>query len=418
MNRAEIWIDDDTLGGTMQVGRLSKASSKTGDTIGFEYDAQWLHDAGPVSAFPLDAELDLSTGPHYARRGASALTGAFLDSSPDRWGKRLMDRREAIEAREAGRKPRLLRAWDYLLGVHDEARMGALRLKDPDSGRFVDDGPLGAPPVTELRELEAIAAQFEAGTADESREEIRWLKQLLAPGASLGGARPKASFRERDGQLWLAKFPSNEDGHDVGLWEFLTYQLSLGAGIEMPEAKLLRLSNRGHTYAVKRFDRTPASRRAYASAMTLLDVAESEGSSYLDIVQAIESSGTSRRIAGSLEQLFRRALFNVLIGNRDDHLRNHGFLRAGDGWVLSPAFDVNPNPHKDHHVLAIDEADPSPDSEPLLATIEYYRLDKQHADTIAEEVRSAVRGWEKRARALGATQAEIGLMRGVIDAER
>jgi serine/threonine-protein kinase HipA len=418
MNQVEVWIDDETLGGSSLVGRLTKAPSKTGDTVSFEYDVQWLSGVGPVPPFPLDPELVLAAGVHYSRQGANALTGAFADCSPDRWGKRLMDRREAIEARELGRETRNLRAWDYLLGVNDESRMGALRLRDPDSGRFIDDRALGVPPITELRQLEAIAFRVERGEAEDSDQEVRWIKQLVVPGASLGGARPKASFRDPSGQLWLAKFPSNDDRHDVGLWEFLTYQLSLAAGIGMPEAKLMSLSDRGHTYAVKRFDRTSTSRRAFSSAMTQLDATQSEGHSYLDLVQAIESNGTSKQIARDLEQLFRRVLFNILIGNRDDHLRNHGFLRVEDGWQLAPAFDVNPNPDKDHHVLAIDGDDPSPDSGLLLAVADYYRVTGKEVGRVVEQVRAAVRGWEERARALGAQRSEIASMRAVIDAER
>lgn len=418
MNRLDVWIDDETLGGSTLAGRLTKAASKTGDTISFEYVPQWLASAGPLPAFPLDPELTLAAGPHYAREGASALTGVFLDCSPDRWGKRLMDRREAIEAREESRRARNLRAWDYLIGVNDESRMGALRLVDPESGHYVDDRALSAPPITELRQLEAIAAQVERDDADESEQMVRWIKQLVAPGASLGGARPKASFRDPTGQLWLAKFPSNDDRHDVGRWEFLTYRLSLAAGIDMPEARLMSLSRRGHTYAVKRFDRTSTSRRAFSSAMTQLDVTESDGRSYLDLVQAIETTGTSKQIARDLEQLFRRVLFNILIGNRDDHLRNHGFMRAGDGWQLAPAFDVNPNPDKDHHVLAIDEADPSPDSRVLLATADYYRLTKKAVGPVVDQVRAAVSGWEQHACDLGARSDEVALMQGVIDAGR
>lgn len=298
---------------------------------------------------------------------------------------------------DKGRRARNLRAWDYLIGVNDESRMGALRLMDPDSARYVDDRALSAPPITELRQLEAIAARVERDDAGDSEQMVRWIKQLVAPGASLGGARPKAGFRDPTGQLWLAKFPSNDDRYDVGRWELLAYQLSLAAGIDMPEARLMSLSNRGHTYAAKRFDRTSTSRRAFSSAMTQLDVTESDGRSYLDLVQAIETTGTSRQIARDLEQLFRRVLFNILIGNRDDHLRNHGFLRVGDGWQLSPAFDVNPNPDKDHHVLAIDEGDASPDSRVLLATADYYRLTKNGR-------RSGARGRERR----GTARARAG----------
>jgi serine/threonine-protein kinase HipA len=241
---------------------------------------------------------------------------------------------------------------------------------------------------------------------------------LIAPGASLGGARPKASFRDVDGSLWLAKFPAREDRRNVGLWELLTAQLSAQAGIDTPPAKAMKLSDRGHTFAVKRFDRTSRSRRLYSSAMTRLQRTESEGASYLDIVQAIEHDGASKQINAQLEQLFRRVLFNILIGNRDDHLRNHGFLRESNGWVLSPVFDVNPNPDKDDHVLAINENDTSPDPALLLETAPYYRLDTAAVQAIQLQVRTAIRGWEAQARKLGIPASEIDLMGAVIDPER
>ena len=417
MKHLDVWIDDDSLGKAL-VGRLVRSTGKTGDAISFEYDPTWLKGSGPVSGFQLDPELILATGRHYARAGADCLTGIFADCSPDRWGKTLMKRREAIEAREANRPVRNLRDWDFLIGVNDESRMGALRLMDPDSARYVDDRELSAPPITALRELEAIAAQVERGDADDTPELVRWLKQLIAPGASLGGARPKASFRDQDGTLWLAKFPSNDDDRDVGLWEYLTHQLAIDAGIDMPEARPLRLSDRGHTFAVRRFDRTPTSRRMFASAMTLLDVNESDGMGYLDLVSVIESVGTSANIQADLEQLFRRALFNILVGNRDDHLRNHGFLREGNGWRLSPAFDINPNPDKASHILAIDESDTTPNSGNLMAVADYYRLNKRAIGRVESQVRKAIREWETRARSLGLRAVEIDGMRAVIDFER
>lgn len=418
MSQLEVWLDDDSLGGPVRVGLLSKSSSRSGDTLSFEYDGNWLGQREPVPGFALDPQLWLAPGAHYAREGAGMLTGAFQDCSPDRWGKRLMDRREALEAREQGRAPRALRAWDYLTGVNDQSRMGALRLFDAASTRYVDDRVISAPPYTELRQLEAIAAKVESGDAEDSDHMVQWLRQLIAPGASLGGARPKASFRDERGELWLAKFPSADDRYDVGLWELLTQELALASHVQMPPAKRIALSDRGHTYAVQRFDRTASSRRAFASAMSLLDVSESEGFSYLDIVQLIETSGASRHIDQDLEQLFRRVLFSILVGNRDDHLRNHGFLRADDGWRLSPAFDVNPNVDRDQHVLAIDERDASPDSSVLMKVADFYRLDKRRAADIAAQVRDAVRTWQARARAAGATGREIDLMRAVIDSER
>lgn len=412
MTVVEVWLDDDSLGPSRLVGRLTRNSGRSGDTVRFDYDQGWLDAA---DAFELDHDLPLVGGAHYAPAGADQLTGALLDCSPDRWGKMLMERREAIDAREQGRRIRTLRAWDFLLGVNDESRMGALRLKDPQTDRFLESHGLAAPPLTDLRELEDAADKVEHGVDDMV---AKWVLQLVAPGASLGGARPKASFRDVDGSLWLAKFPSREDRRDIGLWEHLAYQLSVIAGIDMPEARVLRLSDRGHTFAVRRFDRTPTSRRHYASAMTRLAREDSEGASYLDIVQAIEESGANTQIGAQLEQLFRRVLFNVLIGNRDDHLRNHGFLRQGNGWVLSPAFDVNPNPDKNEHVLTLDGADGSPDTGVLMNTRDFYRLSAADAKKIEDEVRNAVRGWDVLARQIGLRNAEIDLMRGVIDPDR
>lgn len=408
--RVEVWLDQNES--LILVGHLVRTDSRTGQSVRFEYADEWLASPG---AFDLDPELMLVSGPLYAAAGADQLAGIFTDCSPDRWGKMLMDRREAIEAREQGRRAQTLRAWDYLLGVHDESRMGALRLRDPETGEFLDDRALSAPPSTELRTLEAAAAMVERG---DDEHVAKWIRQLIAPGASLGGARPKAGFRDTDGTLWLAKFPSSEDRRDVGLWEYLLYLLSLDAGIDMPPARALRLSNRGHTYAVKRFDRLGTSRHLYTSAMTRLQAAESDGFSYLDIIQVVEVAGAPNQIGADLEQLFRRVLFNILVGNRDDHLRNHGFLWTDRGWVLSPAFDVNANPDKNVHVLAIDGVDNAPDSQLVMSTADYYRLNPAQAKVIESEIREVVRTWKKRAHALGLPRAEVELMRDVIDVDR
>jgi serine/threonine-protein kinase HipA len=415
VNELEVWLDDATLGATRLVGYLHRNASKNGDTVRFDYAQAWLENSGEFTAFALDHELGLVASAHYASTGADQLSAVFLDCSPDRWGKMLMERREVIEARVQRRKVNALRSWDFLVGVHDESRMGALRLRDVASGQFVDSRSLSAPPFTELRTLEAAAEMLERG---DDQNVSKWIKLLIAPGASLGGARPKASFRDTDGTLWLAKFPALEDRRDVGLWEYLAAELSRAAGIVMPPTRVLALSRRGHTFAVQRFDRTPNTRRLYSSAMTRLARAESEGASYLDIVEAIETSGASSQIEQQLQQLFRRVLFNILIGNRDDHLRNHGFLRVGNGWTLSPAFDVNPHPDKGTHVLSIDGVDASADSSLLFATAAFYRLKPAAANTIALQVRNAVRGWEQKAKALGLRRGEIALMRAVIDPER
>ena len=411
MNPVEVLLDDAGLvPSPKRIGRLFRDASRHGDLLRFEYDAEWL---GTPEAFEIDPLLPLREGPFHAPDAAQP-PNVLQDCSPDRWGRLLMDRREAIEAREEGRPRRSLRAWDYLTGVDDGTRMGALRLRDPDTRQFVASLLPSAPPMTSLRELEAAARLIEQGAGEQVDKQVR---QLIAPGGSLGGTRPKASFVDERGDLWLAKFPSAEDRHDVGLWEFVTWKLAIAAGIRVPEARVLPLSSRGHTFAVKRFDRVGGSRRMYASAKTLLDM-DSDDASYLDLVAAVEGQGASGTIADGLEQLFRRAVFNVLVGNRDDHLRNHGFLREPTGWVLSPAFDVNPNPDKDVHVLALDAADPTPDTGVLVAQHAFFRLDAMQAAHIVEEVRRAVRPWAGEARAAGSNSQALSLMSAVIDPER
>lgn len=411
MSSVDVLLDDLTLtAAPLRVGRLFRDASRRGDILRFEYDAHWLT---RPEAFEIDPLLPLRAGPFHATDPAQP-PNVFQDCSPDRWGRLLMDRREAIEARAERRPRRVLREWDYLVGVDDGTRMGALRLRDPAVEQFVASRLPSAPPMTSLRELEATARMVEQGAGQEVDKQIL---QLIVPGSSLGGARPKASFVDERGELWLAKFPSNDDRHDVGLWEFLVYRLAIAAGIRMPAARLLALSPRGHTYAVKRFDRECQRRRLYASAKTLLDM-DSDGASYLDLASVVEQQGARGCIADGLEQLFRRAVFNVLVGNRDDHLRNHGFLREPTGWVLSPAFDVNPNPDKDVHVLALDEADPTPDTRILIAQREFFRLNAEAVATVVREVREAVRQWPPVAQELGASAAERSLMSAVIDPDR
>lgn len=411
MNKVEVVLDDATLAGEpARVGSLFRDAGRRGESIRFEYDASWLRNPDSFAIEPL---LPLDEGPFHAR-DVSQPAGIFQDCSPDRWGKLLMDRREAIEAREQERPRRSLRAWDYLVGVDDGTRMGALRLRNSEDKTWTASLQPSAPPMTSLRELEAAARLVERGQGEDLDRQIR---QLLIPGGSLGGARPKASFLDERGELWLAKFPSTEDRVDVGLWEFVTWQLAIAAGIDMPEARLLSLSERGHTFAVRRFDRHEGSRRMYASAKTLLDM-DSDDASYLDLAMAVQDNGAAGTIEAGLEQLFRRAIFNVLVGNRDDHLRNHGFLRDPTGWVLAPAFDVNPNPDKDVHVLTLDEADPTPDTSRLAAQHAYFRLDAATADAIIEDVRQSARQWFDEARRSGARAHEISLMEAVIDPDR
>ena len=411
VNRIEVLLDDTSLlPEPMQVGWLFRDTSRRGDILRFEYAPDWL--THPES-FEIDPLLPLRSGPFHAADPTQA-ANIFQDCSPDRWGRLLMDRREAMQAREAQRPRRGLRAWDYLTGVDDATRMGALRLRLEGTVEFLSSAQPSAPPATSLRELEAAARLVEQGAGDWADQQIR---QLLVPGSSLGGARPKASFIDERGELWLAKFPASDDRHNVGLWEFLLWQLADAAGIQTPAARLLRLSLRGHTFAIKRFDRHGLHRRMYASATTLLDL-HSDEASYLDLAAALEDHGARGCIGADLEQLFRRAVFNVLVGHRDDHLRNHGFLRSPSGWRLSPAFDVNPNPDKDAHVLALDAEDTSPATAVLLAQHAFFRLDAAQAQAIVARIREVVRPWPSLARGLGATRDDLSLMSAVIDPDR
>ena len=413
MNQVEVWLDDESLGPQTLVGHLFATPGRGVDSVRFEYADSWLARTTAPTPFALETSLPVFPGPYFPPAGSS-LFGIFRDASPDRWGRVLMERREIIEARKAGRPPKTFGEWDFLMGVTDQGRMGALRLRDPESGVFVDDRTLPVPPVARLRELEAIAAELDKPGVEDRPEYQEWLLQFTVPGTSLGGARPKATYQDVDGTPWLAKFPAHDDRRDIGLWECLAASLAVRSGITMPPHQTHKFSKRGHTFAVQRFDRVGASRRMYASAMTMTGKSEGDPASYLDIVEVIETQGEHGRIAADLEQLYRRILFSILIGNRDDHLRNHGFLRGQNGWMLSPAFDINPNPDKDDHALAIDDVDPRPNTGTLIASREYYRLSAKRAGEIDEEVRGAVRSWKEEATRLGVPRNEIETLEHVI----
>lgn len=409
----EVWLDDAELSATPRlVGTLARAQSRAREAIRFRYAAEWT--SGGRRAFAIDPELPLTPGDFHPSAGR-ALHGVFRDSAPDRWGRGLMERREADEARREGRKPRRLGDWHFLTGVSDAARMGGLRLRDAQTARWVDDRAPGVPPAARLRELEAAARAIDEEGAAAQPEYPEWLRILVVPGSSLGGARPKASFTDEDGSLWLAKFPANDDRRDVGAWEFVAHELARAAGVETPTARLARFGSRHHTFCVKRFDRAGASRRMYASAMTLLQRDDGEAASYLEIAEALQREGDAARLEADLRQLYRRVAFSILVGNRDDHLRNHGFLRGPTGWRLAPAFDINPNPDKREHVLAIDETDPRPDLGALRATARFYRLKSTAAARIEAQVRKAVGTWRRVAADVGLGASELDALAEVLE---
>ena len=406
----EVHLDAPELGVMQRVGTLYCDSARTDLPARFEYAADWL---ASDARFMLDPRLELYRGEQYPADKAPAF-GVFMDSAPDRWGRVLMERREAVTAEREGRKMRTFQETDYLLGVYDQTRMGGLRFCRT-GGPFLDDSKYAAPPVAQLKELAYISSRVEEPGVEKLPEYEKWLAMLIAPGTSLGGARPKANFTDDNGGLWIAKFPAREDTYDVGAWEYLLHRLARNAGITLPESRLESLSDRYRTFCASRFDRTDGGRRMYASAMTLLERQDGQaGASYLDLVEYISDHGARGHIDEDLAQLFRRVVFNILVGNRDDHLRNHGFIREPSGWRLSPAFDMNPNTAKHEHALAIDTHSALPRVATALETAELYRLSKAQADRIVADVRAAVAQWRHEADKLSLPSFEVKRMETII----
>lgn len=404
-NDLEVWLDVHFLDRMVKVGTLAHDKGQ----VWFNYSRDWLKN--PL-CFNLDPQLSLDEAPFFPDPETGNF-GIFLDSSPDRWGQTLMLRREAICARDEKRKAKKLYAWDFLIGVQDLTRQGALRFKYAGDTSFLADSHLPIPPVTSLRELQTVATELTSKRIDDLDAMKRWLAILVAPGSSLGGARPKASFTESDGSLWIAKFPAKDDTYDIGAWEMVAHTLAESAGISVPPARMRQLGNGYRTFCIKRFDRHSGSQVFYASAMTMLKRANSHGASYLDLAQFIMSHGAHTFIKQDLAQLFRRVIFNIAIGNRDDHLRNHGFMLTETGWRLSPAFDVNPNLAKADHVLSIDDRDNRPLLENALAAAEYYELTNDQAMEIASAVTEAVKSWRDVSNKYNISRADINLMEGV-----
>lgn len=405
--QVDVVLDADFLETGCRVGTLFQAIAHGRETFSFTYDRRWLE---RPDAFSIDPELQLHDGESYPADGIGVFR-ILLDSAPDRWGRLLLDRREVIQAREQGRRPKALKEWDHLLGAHDECRMGALRYRRDEDGPFLDeDRRMAAPPLASLRELEAASLALEAPGAAERPEFSKWLMALLAPGSSLGGARPKANFTDPDGGLWIAKFPSREDRRDVGAWEMIIHELAVAAGVDVAPARLLKLASRHRTFATRRFDRTGERRRFFVSAMTLLGRSDGQGGSYLDIAEFLATRGSARHRAADLRQLWTRVAFNVVVGNTDDHLRNHGFILEPDGWRLAPAYDLNPSVERTHHTLAIDATDPTPDLSVVLATATYYEVTSRKAGAILSKIRDVVSGWRGIARRLKVPRDEAERM--------
>ncbi|MBB1528065.1 type II toxin-antitoxin system HipA family toxin [Pectobacterium carotovorum subsp. carotovorum] len=395
------WMPIDT---PLLVGHLTFAETSRGGVFSFAYDKFFLTSSYRLQIDPL---LALHSGELYNDL-ADKNFRAFLDSSPDRWGRILMQRRAAIEYRKGLRATTKLTELDYLLGVHDSYRMGGIRFKMAESQDFLDNNTeFSAPPMASLRELEHAAMNIERDDNIDSDDYYRWLKMLISPGSSLGGARPKACVTDADGHLWIAKFPNQNDTFDVGAWEMVCYQLALAAGVEMFPSEIRKFSSEYHTFLTKRFDRVGDKRIHFSSAMTQLqyyDGEQSDGASYLEIAEFLSNSGAQTK--ADLAQLWRRIVFNIAVSNTDDHLRNHGFLLTDKGWKLSPAYDLNPIVGK--HGLHLNITDTANELDYALAfeVIDFFRLSREDATRIYDEVLGAVKGWQTVANQLGINRSE------------
>lgn len=394
-----------------KLGVLYVDSLRGTEHYSFEYDEEWLRNTN--FRYHLDPDLSMFTGRQYTTK---QIFGLFADASPDRWGRVLMKRREAIQARKEDRKPNKLYDSDFLLGVYDETRVGAIRFKETEDGPFLsDDKETAAPPWATLRSLEEASRQFEK---DENILNEKWLKQLLKPGSSLGGARPKATVEDEKGNLWIAKFPSKNDDYNVGAWEKVVHDLARMCKLDVPESKLEKFSKDGSTFLVKRFDRDGKRRIHFASAMTMLGKSDGasadDGSSYIDIVEFIKSYGAYPK--EDLLELFKRIVFNMAVSNTDDHLRNHGFILAEKGWKLSPLYDVNPVPYGDTLALNVDSYDNSISIELAVEAAEYFDIKSNDAESIAEEILCVVRNnWEQLATKYGINREQVEEMRPAFD---
>lgn len=390
------------------LGTLYVDVIRGGESYSFEYDNDWLKNT--TSSIQIDPDLPLYPGRLYPNQ--NSIFGAFSDAFPDRWGQALMMRKERIIAEKENRKPNKLYNSDFLLGVYDETRMGGLQFKLDQNSEFVSyDSSTPTPPWIALRTLEEAARQFEQ---DNHFPDIKWLNQLLQPGSSLGGARPKATVMDENGDLWIAKFPSKHDENNTGAWEKVASDLARMCSLDVPPSKIETFSKNGSTFLVKRFDRNNNKRIHFASAMTLLNKTDgasaADGTSYLDIASFIRANGS--RPKNDLLELWKRIVFSMAISNTDDHLRNHAFIFEKEGWHLSPMYDVNPVPYGNELSLNVDEYDNRISIPLAISVAPYFDINEAAASAIAKEITDTVcDNWEKLAVKYGISHSQIEAMR-------
>ena len=414
MKKLYVYADFDWLKETELVGELGYESLRGSDSYSFKFADSWIK---KYNAITLSEDLNNYPGIQYTQPNKD-IFGCFADALPDRWGRTLLLRREQILAQEESRPVRRLSSFDFLTGIDDYSRMGGFRFKETLDGEFINaDNSLRIPPLTDLRELIAASKEIEKSEDANTLPEKRWIAQLVQPGSSLGGARPKANVVDTDRRIYVAKFPSLKDDYDAGLWEHFCHILAKNAGINVAETKVLEINDRHHTLLSRRFDRTVDGKRIhFASAMTLLGLNDGDnattGHGYIDIVDFIISGCTDVDV--NLRELFRRVAFNICVGNSDDHFRNHGFLLTAKGWTLSPAYDMNPTLN-DHQSLLINSKTNESDLSILLNSCEEYMLTPEVATGIINEVMEAVKDWRTLVTKLGIAKREMSLFEDVFD---
>lgn len=408
MKKLLVYADFDWLKEIELIGELSYESLRGSDSYGFKYDDNWLKKQGNLF---LSDDLNNYPGQQYTQPEKD-IFGCFSDALPDRWGRTLLNRREQILATEEKRPVRRLSSFDYLLGIDDSSRMGGFRFKDTPDGDFINSSnTLRIPPLTSIRELIHASREVEKSEEENKLPDKKWLTQLVQPGSSLGGARPKASVVDTDKVLYVAKFPSRKDDYNAGLWEHFCHLLAKKAGINAASTQVISTSDKYHTLLSRRFDRTNDGRRIhFASAMTLLGLSDganaNTGNGYLDIVDFILQNSTE--VNKNLQELYRRVAFNICIGNSDDHFRNHGFLLTAKGWMLSPAYDMNPTLNE-YQSLLISNSSSKADLAILSDACEDYMLPQDVATKIISEVVAAVKDWKALATKLGIANSEMEL---------
>jgi serine/threonine-protein kinase HipA len=414
MKKLYVFADFDWLKEPRLVGELSYESLRGSDSYGFCYSNEWLKDYGSLF---LGDDLNNYPGQQYTAPDKD-IFGCFSDALPDRWGRTLINRREQILAKDEKRPVRRLSSFDYLIGIEDFSRMGGFRFKESMDGDYINASEtLRIPPLTDIRELIAASSEIEKSEEEDQLPEMRWIAQLVQPGSSLGGARPKASVLDENKNLCIAKFPSRKDDYDAGLWEHFSHLLAKKAGINAAETRVISTNDKYHTLLSRRFDRREDGKRIhFASAMTLLGLNDganaNTGNGYLDIVDFIIQNCTN--VEDNLKELYRRVAFNICIGNTDDHFRNHGFLLTVKGWSLSPAYDMNPTVNEYQSLLISTDSNKA-DLSILLDGCEDYMLNRKTAENIVLEVVEAVKKWRELVARLDISEREMDMFAGVLD---